>query len=86
MRELGKCCEQTGPNELSSQRNAPVPKMLSATIHLLITIYCSILSKYIEDRLEGGQMDGKHENHTGKCIRRFGGLYAYCQYFIDRKW
>ena len=25
-------------------------------------------------------------NHTGKCICRFGGFYAYCLYFIDRKW
>ena len=25
-------------------------------------------------------------DHTGKCIRRFAGIYAYCQYFIDRKW
>ena len=24
--------------------------------------------------------------YTGKCIRRFGGMYAYCRYFIDRKW
>ena len=24
--------------------------------------------------------------HTGKFIRRFGGIYAYCRYFIDRKW
>ena len=24
--------------------------------------------------------------HTGKCIRRFGGIYAYCWYFVDRKW
>ena len=24
--------------------------------------------------------------HTGKCIRRFGGIDAYCRYFIDRKW
>ena len=24
--------------------------------------------------------------HAGKCIRRFGGIYAYCRYFIDRKW
>ena len=24
--------------------------------------------------------------HTGKCKRRFGGIYAYCQYFIDRNW
>ena len=27
-----------------------------------------------------------HVNHTGKCIRRFGGIYLYCRYFIDRKW
>ena len=26
------------------------------------------------------------EVHNGKCIRRFGGIYAYCRYFIDRKW
>ena len=26
------------------------------------------------------------KEHTGKCIRRFGGIYAYCRYFIDRKW
>ena len=25
-------------------------------------------------------------NHTGKCIRRFAGIYTYCWYFIDRKW
>ena len=24
--------------------------------------------------------------HTGKCIRRFAGIYAHCRYFIDRKW
>ena len=24
--------------------------------------------------------------HTCKCIRRFAGIYAYCWYFIDRKW
>ena len=24
--------------------------------------------------------------HTGKCIRRFAGIYAYCRYSIDRKW
>ena len=28
----------------------------------------------------------KDMRHTGKCIRRFGGIYAYCQDFIDRKW
>ena len=24
--------------------------------------------------------------YTGKCIRRFGGIYAYCWYLIDWKW
>ena len=24
--------------------------------------------------------------HTGNCIRRFDGIYAYCRYFVDRKW
>ena len=24
--------------------------------------------------------------HTGKCIRRFAGIYVYCRFFIDRKW
>ena len=27
---------------------------------------------------------GETRHHTGKCIRRFGGIYAYCRYFIDR--
>ena len=27
------------------------------------------------------------QDHTGKYnIRRFGGIYAYCRYFIDRMW
>ena len=25
-------------------------------------------------------------DHTGKCIRRLAGIYAYYRYFIDRKW
>ena len=29
---------------------------------------------------------GIFQPHTGQCIRRFGGIYAYCRYFIDRKW
>ena len=28
----------------------------------------------------------KDITHTGKCLRRFGGINAYCRYFIDRKW
>ena len=26
-----------------------------------------------------------HQDHTGKFKRRFGGIYAYCRCFIDRK-
>ena len=26
----------------------------------------------------------RFQHHTGKCIRRFAGIYAYCRYFIDR--
>ena len=29
--------------------------------------------------------DNSNSDHTGKCIRRFAGIYAYCRYFIDRK-
>ena len=28
----------------------------------------------------------EYPNRTGKCIRQFAGIYAYCRYFIDRKW
>ena len=28
----------------------------------------------------------KKLHHTSKFIRRFDGIYAYCRYFIDRKW
>ena len=30
--------------------------------------------------------DARDKDHTGKCTRRFGGIYAYCRYFIDREW
>ena len=26
-----------------------------------------------------------YRGHTGKCIRRFAGIYVYCRYLIDRK-
>ena len=34
----------------------------------------------------GGVADTPNQQHTGKCIRRLAGIYAYCRYFIDRKW
>ena len=30
-------------------------------------------------------MDFMGLGHTGKCMRRFVSIYAYCRYFIDRK-
>ena len=30
--------------------------------------------------------EGPGESHTGKCICQFAGIYAYCWYFIERKW
>ena len=43
------------------------------------------------EKVDGRTTDGHigilyYLYHTGKCIRRFGGIYAYCRYFIDRKW
>ena len=35
---------------------------------------------------EDREKNKKLKNHSGKCLRRFGGIYAYCRYFIDRKW
>ena len=31
-------------------------------------------------------MEDGAQLHTGKCICRFSGIYAYCRYFIDWKW
>ena len=44
-------------------------------------IFAAILNKLGLARIHLGEMI-----HTGKCIRRFAGIYAYCRYFIDRKW
>ena len=30
-------------------------------------------------------MHAFHDSHTGKYIRRFAGIYAYCRNFIERK-
>ena len=40
------------------------------------------LSSEMIAKLERTQM----RLHTGKCLRRFAGIYAYCRYFIDQKW
>ena len=45
-------------------------------------------SNFEPKQAEGGGDSEKNvkQAHTGKCIRRFGGIYPYCPYFIDRKW
>ena len=52
----------------------------------MVDIYILILScklNYIDTVMS---LNNQNYCHTGKCIRRFGGIYAYCRYFIDRKW
>ena len=39
-----------------------------------------------KEKKDHGLTTGKVIYHTSKCRRRFGGIYAYCRYFIDRKW
>ena len=39
-----------------------------------------------KEKKDHGLITGKVIYHTGKCIRRFGGICTYCWYFIDRKW
>ena len=50
----------------------------------------STVSKLNKSFYRGAQLKTYNKvagkQHTGKCIRRFGGVYAYCRYFIDRKW
>ena len=43
------------------------------------------VSESIQDSVSDTNQDLNASIHTGKCIRRFGGIYAYCWYFIDRK-
>ena len=64
---------------------------------ILILIFALVLQFYValsQDRtysqgpitdIDLKEINEAHCQHTGKCIRRFGGMYAYCWYFIDRK-
>ena len=58
---------------------------------LIIIIFSILLSVKVKLSCSVGLSMKKFYNlaaryHTGKCIRRFGGIYAYCRCFIDRKW
>ena len=43
-----------------------------------------VIEIHKQDQIQ--ELEPIHRIHTGKCIRRFAGIYAYCRYFIDRKW
>ena len=43
------------------------------------------VSMYIKENKEHS-VQLQHIYHTGKCIHGFGGIYAFCRFFIDRKW
>ena len=39
-----------------------------------------------DDHGNSSNVESDSHIHTGKCIRRFGGIYAYCRYCIGRSW
>ena len=55
----------------------------SATTQYFKNVSCCIFESFCNFKR---QSSATYQFHTGKCIRRFGGIYAYCRYFIDRKW
>ena len=70
--------------------SVPLLKLVILTIILWYIKGVTILRTEIERKVFFiyilKQLHVLHLYHTGKCIRRFGGIYAYCRYFIDRKW
>ena len=46
-----------------------------------VAIICDVEKMFYQFRVSAC-----HQDHTGKCIRQFGGIYVYCRYFIDWKW
>ena len=45
-----------------------------------------MITDYLRDLVIAQSINLRTHYHTGKCIRRFGGIYEYCRYFIDPKW
>ena len=82
-------CSQCKPGHYGLMCEKPCPEGCKENICEMDTGNCSV-----------GCADGYHYRHgycvegilllrhvhTGKCIRRFAGIYAYCRYIIDRKW
>ena len=48
--------------------------------------YIAIQLRQRDNPINGCSSSIDIDFHTGKCIRRFGGIYAYCRYLKDRKW
>ena len=49
------------------------------------TVLPTFSNQCVITRRNGNKQNFRLYHHTGKCIRRFAGIYAYCRYFIDRK-
>ena len=58
---------------LFSELSSIMLSLFSKSRHESVNLLLSIISSF-------------RAYHTGKCLRRFGGIYAFCRYFIDRKW
>ena len=56
--------------------------------HLLLTggLTNSGYSAYLRVVQEVIEYNSLPNGHTGKCKRRYGGIYAYFRYLKDRKW
>ena len=65
-----KACSRVGTNQPACRR--------ASYQELFVSVF-----QITTSRMTLGQ---RQYVHTGKCIRRFGGIYAYCRYLIDRKW
>ena len=50
---------------------------------VLILLQRSLIGKYLRQFWHITLMTIP-QLHTGKCIPRFAGIYAYCRYFLDR--
>ena len=62
----------------------PIQVSVDVLLHPCLYFILIVIHFYLYRRNHRTKKYGRY--HTGKCIRRFAGIYAYCRYFIDRKW
>ena len=63
--------------------------ILSVSVCILFKCVAIVLEsflKYSSYKLEDSNTCILNYYHTGKCIFRFAGIYAYCRFFIERVW